>query len=290
MRKSIIGLFIFGLIIQVLGQKLLVCQVSGNTCTFRDKALTKGEKVVIVADHGSSTTNADIKQVVFESSSIYSIPAELFTTFKNLEGLTMIKQGLQEIEQNTFINAQHLSVLRLDSNLLKVIDEDTFLGAHKLDYIQIDFNQIESVHKNAFKRLGHLKVLYITGNQISSFDQNSLENCHQLLNFSLHMNQLTFIHKKTFKNNLKITYVDLGKNKINALSNIMFSHLKYLDLLSLDANNCINIVHWSNAASQIVEIENSLRNCGKTYLSMENDEIMDYLQSSCCNNCASTFA
>jgi hypothetical protein len=90
LEKSTVVL-IFISISQVFGQKLLVCQVTGNTCTFKEKVVNKDERVVIVADHGGSTTNADIKEVKFEVSSIYSIPPVLFTTFKNMELLEKLR-------------------------------------------------------------------------------------------------------------------------------------------------------------------------------------------------------
>jgi hypothetical protein len=72
------------------GDKLLVCQVSGDTCTFTSKFLENNERAIIVADHTEpGSSNADIKKVNFVSSSIYQIPAELFVTFPNLEELVM---------------------------------------------------------------------------------------------------------------------------------------------------------------------------------------------------------
>jgi Leucine-rich repeat (LRR) protein len=142
-----------------LSQKLLVCQVTGNTCTFREKVVNKDEQVVIVADHGGSTTNADIKEVKFEVSSIYSIPPELFTTFRNLEKLILDDQEVQEIKSKTFRNADNLRYLNLDNNLLQKIDEDTFDGAYQLTFLTVGTNKITVVHKDAFKKLVELDFL-----------------------------------------------------------------------------------------------------------------------------------
>jgi hypothetical protein len=110
-----------------LSDKLLVCQVSGDTCVFTSKFLENNEKAIIVADHtAQGSSNADIKNVTFVSSSIHQIPAELFSTFPNLGILKMEGQNLQEIKPNTFKNAKNLRSLYLGFNKIKLIDETTF--------------------------------------------------------------------------------------------------------------------------------------------------------------------
>ncbi len=71
----------------------------------------------------------------------------------------------------------------------------------------------------------------------------------------------------------------LATNKINALSNTMFSQLKNLNLLHLEYTHCINKLYQENASSRMAEIENDLRSCAMTYLSLENDEIMAKLDA-----------
>jgi Leucine-rich repeat (LRR) protein len=269
-----------------LSQKLLVCHVTGNTCTFREKVVNKDEEVVIVADHGGSTTNADIKEVKFEVSSIYSIPPELFTTFKNLEVLRMIGQELEEIRTGTFQDAHNLRYLDLASNSIRKIDEDTFNGAYKLTHLLLKPNAITEVHKNAFKKLTELLYLDLSRNSITFFDRDSLENLPKLQVFGIHDNQLTSLHKTTFKNNPNLVDIWLANSRISALSNTMFSHLKNLNILHLANTHCINKIYEKNASSRIAEIENDLRNCGITYLGLENDEIIEKLnQLLMCKNC-----
>jgi dynactin complex subunit len=57
----------------------------------------------------------------------------------------------------------------------------------------------------------------------------------------------------------------------------MFSHLKSLDALHLNANNCVNIYYATGAAGHMAEIEAALRNCTISYLSLENDQLKDEL-------------
>jgi hypothetical protein len=53
----------------------------------------------------------------------------------------------------------------------------------------------------------------------------------------------------------------------------MFSHLRKLNLLFLNPNNCIE-KDYSNAKNKFATIENDLRNCSISYLIQENDEII----------------
>jgi hypothetical protein len=109
---------------------------------------------------------------------------------------------------------------------------------------------------------------------LTSFDRNTLDGLRELREFSLWRNQLTSLHKTTFQNNLNLRALHLGINKFNALSNAMFSHLKFLDFLNLLYNNCIN-KNYENAISQLASIEKDLIDCTIGYLSLENDALQD---------------
>jgi hypothetical protein len=97
---------------------------------------------------------------------------------------------------------------------------------------------------------------------------------------------LTSLHKTFFRNNPNLVEIRLARNKFHGLANTMFSHLKKINILGLELTNCINKLYTPNASSRIPEIENDLRNCGITYLGLENDEIIAKLnQLLVCRNC-----
>jgi Leucine-rich repeat (LRR) protein len=279
MQKAILKIIFLGLISQICCQIILTCIVSNtNVCIFYYATVRRGHKVEIHI-RGESATN-DIKEVRFVSSSIYAIPAELFVTFKNLENLLMIEQELQEILPNTFKFAKNLYEINLRSNSLKVIEEDIFKGAFNLEVITLGYNQIRSVDKNAFKVVPKLTNLELGANRLTSFDRSTLEGLPGLLDFSLWNNSLVTLHKTTFQNNFKLRKLYLGRNRYNALSNTMFSHLKFLDYLVLRASNCIDKIYSENAFAQMGLIENDLLNCTIGYLSLENDELCEKLDES----------
>jgi hypothetical protein len=279
MRSVITKLLFFGFVSQALSQKLLVCQVSGDTCTFHGKIVNKGESVVTVADHQGST-NADIRNVVFESSSIYSIPSELFTTFRNLETLDMVNQGVREIRPGTFKNAKSLNNLYLQLNNFEAFNENTFEGAEHLRKLSCVNSGITSFHKDTFAKLVYIEYLDLGKNQVKIFHKDIFKSLVNLETLSISHNPFEFLHKSIFRNNLELVHLNMmGANKLGGLSNRMFSHLTKLDRLYLSGIGCINKEYNPNAYSQIQTIENELRNCLIHYLSYENDEIIDKIDN-----------
>ncbi len=261
------------------GDKLLVCQVTGDTCTFTSKFLENNERAIIVADHTQpGSSNANIKKVTFVSSSIYQIPAELFVTFPNLEELLMVAQNVQEIKPNTFINAKKFKSLQLNFNNIQKIEEKTFEGAVDLRSIIIGHNEMQSVHKDAFKSLVNIEILGFWNNSIQELHPEAFYNNPNLKQLSFGLNKLQTVHKDIISKNINLKSVWFSYNQLNAVSNTMFSHLKSLNLLHINRNNCVNIFYETGAAAHMAEIEAALRNCTISYLSLENDQLKDELR------------
>jgi Leucine-rich repeat (LRR) protein len=261
------------------GDKLLVCQVTGDTCTFTSKFLENNERAIIVADHTEpGSSNADIKKVIFVSSSIYQIPAELFVTFPNLEVLRMDSQNVQEIKPKTFINAKKLTYILLDNNNIQNIEAATFNGADNLQRVWMSINKVQSVHKDAFKSLRHLQAVGFWNNLIRELHPETFYHNSNLEELSIGGNKLQSLHKDIVSKNINLNSIWIHNSPLNALSNTMFSHLKNLNLLHLNGTNCVNISYETGAASHMAEIEAALRNCTISYLSLENDQLKDELR------------
>jgi Leucine-rich repeat (LRR) protein len=260
-------------------QKVLVCQVSGDTCTFTSKTVEKDERIIIVADHQHESNNDQIKKVEFLGSSMYSIPAELFRAFVNLEKLIMTNQNIKEMTPNTFQNAGSLKKLFLGSNEIQRIDEGTFDGAWNLSGIWIDNNLIETIDKNAFKKLIKLMHLGLWQNRISSLNTGIFSNNPELIGFDISRNRLKVLHKNLFINNQKLQQVTLHFNQLSQISSIMFSHLSSMNSLHLSSNRCINKDWPANAHEYLSEIEMKLIHCGIAYLSLENDELISKFET-----------
>lgn len=260
-------------------EKLLYCKISGHTCTFSGRTVDKDEKVSIVADH-SNTRNEDIKLVIFESSSIYYVPPEIFSVFPNLEHLEMVNANVHEILNDTFLNAKSLNFVNLNYNKIKHITSNTFYGADRLQHILIIFNKsVVTVDKHSFDNFFFLENVDLGDNLIQTVHKELYSKLFYLKRVSLADNRLQYLHKDLFKQNHHLEIIYLHGNKFNALSNTMFSHLPKLDMLTLDRNHCVNVSYRSSANTQLEFVENDLRNCAVGYLIKENDEIMSRLDS-----------
>jgi hypothetical protein len=96
-------------------------------CDFSDVAIGPNEAVSIKTDPSTLDANS-VKSVGFWSSTIHSIPAEVFTKFPNVKWLWARGQKIQEIKADLFVNAKNLEIISLDGNALTVLHKDTFKG------------------------------------------------------------------------------------------------------------------------------------------------------------------
>jgi Leucine-rich repeat (LRR) protein len=236
--------------------------MSGITCIFTSENVGKGETVHIKTEHEGGTTDSGITRVEFRASTIYSIPPELFTTFRNLKRLTMVGQGLRTKHLCT---RQKLEKSEFASQLVIIIDEDTLKGADNLIGLLLGFNGIKNIDGKSFSHCPKLYGLELGGNQLTSFHENTLNNLGELHEFSLWSNQVTTLHQNTFRDTLCLERLHLEASKLRVLSKTIFSQLTKLDHLSLAGNYCIDKDYLSNAFENMATIEQDLLNCTVAY-------------------------
>jgi Leucine-rich repeat (LRR) protein len=225
-------------------------------------------------------------------SSVYYIPASLFTYFVTLENLQMNNVKMQEIRSNTFLNAANLQFLVLSSNEISTLGADVFKGANELNTIYLDSNQLSAIDSNAFRGLSKLAVLYLhnnkivtlnsqtfstlkaliqlslNNNQISSLDKDIFRNLTNLVTLSLSFNALQILNATIFSNNAKLQFLNLNDNKINALSSQTFRAI-YNNSWTLDLRNniCVNVKFTGSPFDTIDQkyLESNLAKCNSSY-------------------------
>jgi hypothetical protein len=115
----------------ILAQKAITCKVkiiSGQPgCRFSSVTIGPNEAVSIESKPSDSDINS-ITWVKFSASSIFSVPAKVFTIFPNLKEFSAWGQGIQEIKSNTFAEGEKLEEIDLRDNGLIVLHADTFNG------------------------------------------------------------------------------------------------------------------------------------------------------------------
>jgi Leucine-rich repeat (LRR) protein len=239
----------------------------GSYCSFGSTALFSDEEASFgVSNLRPGETPADITSVHFYSSSIYYVPASIFTSFSKLKELLIDDSNVQEIRSNTFENATKLQEIDLTGNKISALKADTFRGAISLETIILHGNQISHIDPNAFRGLPNLHVLSLRynkiteldgriltplalnvldylgfdGNSIRGLDKNTFRNLPHLRGLGLSNNLLETLDETLFLNNTELVNLDINTNKIDKLNSTMFQHLTKLEWLDLRANICVN--------------------------------------------------
>jgi hypothetical protein len=112
----------------ILAEKTITCKINReSTCEFFSVTIGPNEAVSVETD----PRNADVSHITFvefSSSSIYSVPGEIFTKFPNLKTFIAFGQRVQEIKADTFMHGKNLNYVHLSVNNLKFLHADTFKG------------------------------------------------------------------------------------------------------------------------------------------------------------------
>jgi hypothetical protein len=104
-------------------------RVPQTTCYSEYNQLNSNEEASFSVPY--SETGENILDVYFRQSSIYYIPASMFTFYTNLGYVDLNSCDVQEIRKNTFKNAAHLGEIHLSWNKISALGADTFRGAFR---------------------------------------------------------------------------------------------------------------------------------------------------------------
>jgi hypothetical protein len=182
------GIFLL-LFANISAQKTITCKketFEGHpACIFRGVTIGPNEAVTIKTNPANLVVNS-ITAVSFESSSIHSVPSEVFTKFPNLKVFTAWNVKLQEVKPNAFEKGRKLEDIRLNYNELTFLHLDTFKGEHfnfllfllrnaklrkfiskgltELKRIWLNNNKLSAMHPRMFSHLTKLNELYLSGN------------------------------------------------------------------------------------------------------------------------------
>jgi hypothetical protein len=136
------------------------CQISGVR-------IGPNENISIKTD----PENLDVTTIIrvdFSSSSIHSVPREIFTKFPNLKLFRAPEQGVQEIHPDTFRDARKLEYITLHKNTLTFLHMDTFKGLTNMKYIFLQGNQLSALPPRMFSHLSNLHDMNLSGNSCIS--------------------------------------------------------------------------------------------------------------------------
>jgi Leucine-rich repeat (LRR) protein len=222
-------------------------------CRFSGVSIGPNETVSIKTD----PENADpktITRVDFSSSSIHSVPSEVFAKSPNLKEFWADNQNVQEIKVGTFLAANLLDKVRLRNNKLTVLHRGAFDGKNfhnfffqnffqfhfkgltRVTSIWVEFNSLRAIHPQTFSRLSNLQHLDFQGNScitkyfnpIASLTgvENELMTCGVEYAMSKVENLESSIHKKF--DNLQ-TELEEREKKVDRKFELVTELFGYLD-------------------------------------------------------------
>jgi Leucine-rich repeat (LRR) protein len=267
------------------------CSAAVPKVTFTGQTVGANDTVTSISQPYNASA---IQTVLFNASSIYHVPAILFTTFPNLQNLYMQGIGVREIRNNTFLNAKKLVYLSLLLNDIFAFPANTFSGATSLqileyatnyyntnyNYTAVDANafrglpslvyvyllivNMPTIAKTSFSDSPNLQTISIRNAMLGSVDPTAFCTLKNLKSLALNQNNLTTIDGTIFQQNSLLNYIDLSNNKLNAIHQATFSNLTKLTTLDLANNVCVNqtfISPNSTTPINLNDVSNALCNC-----------------------------
>lgn len=229
-------------------------------CYFNfDTIGSESEFSVIVDQSFNDDENRNVKEIVFKVEKNFKLPTEIFQQFSNLEVLRIKPPGLNHLSR-ILSNAKNLVKLDMDFNGLTKLQSKTFMGAENLRFLQLMWNGLKKIHHDAFFGLSNLQFLYLQNNQLESLHDHTFKPLINLESLDLSQNKLDFLSKNLFKHNLKLSYLSLAFNKVHVTVETVFSELKFLKVLNLSSNICVDQI-YDTPGDNFTAIERDLKAC-----------------------------
>uniref|UniRef100_A0A182TJZ3 TIR domain-containing protein n=1 Tax=Anopheles melas TaxID=34690 RepID=A0A182TJZ3_9DIPT len=277
------------------------------------KVLNMSSNKLVALPPETFQSTRELRQIYLQNNSLSVLAPGMLEGLDRLEILDLSHNELTSewVKRNTFAGMKRLVVLEIAHNALTKIDRHVFRELYSLQILNLEANQIESIADNAFSDLKNLVALtlshnrlkrieqhhfselyvlnqlYVESNLIESMHGRALENLTNLNDLNLNDNRLTEIPEGLGKLRF-LKSLDLGKNRISAVSNASFEGLEQLLGLRLVENRITNIsrdafvtlssLHVLNLASnQIRHIDQSAFSSNPTIraIRLDNNELED---------------
>lgn len=201
-----------------------------DTCLIENLTI-KEKDTKLVFDKQTNNVTA----ITFRSSQMDVLPNELFSQFPHLIVLEMELMAINEIKENSFMNAVHLQVLDLELNRLTEISAGTFEGAWNLRDLDLSMNRISKVSSEAFKFLEKLEHVGLSANEISVLEQGTFADMRSLQSVYLYSNHLKTLSPEMFVNCENLQDLHVSENELEEVELILST--KEMSHLTFDVNS-----------------------------------------------------
>ncbi|KAK9882853.1 hypothetical protein WA026_023550 [Henosepilachna vigintioctopunctata] len=163
------------------------------------------------------------------------LPKRVFEGLKNLQGLHLSNNKIQEIHIEVFNEFTNLINLNLSSNLLHHLDDRIFANSYQLSWIGLSDNKFSNVSKEL---LSHCRPEYVefSDNHNLILDDGTFSNYFSLELLDLSRNGLIHLPPNSFSGSSSVKMINLQKNSLRLLPDSIFEDQFELEELYLDFN------------------------------------------------------
>lgn len=152
-----------------------------QTCTFRNMILNQTHQHFNpVPATGSLTDITSIDLGGKRGSSMKLLTSDICNAFPNIHWYDAHWLGLEEIQEDAFVNCVNLEKLRLYDNKLTSLNADLFKSNPKLRYLDVDMNRFKEINVKVFENTPMIEYLNFNDNQIKRFDVSEMPELNKL--------------------------------------------------------------------------------------------------------------
>ena len=182
------------------------------------------------------------KVLDFSNNHISSISVLNFSSAKDVEVLTLVHNGINEIKPNAFGNLLNLQVLDVSRNRLdgRTIKEEQFKTLGRLQNLSLSWNPLQFIGKYTFHflELPLVENLDLSHCEIRVIEVEAIALTN-LIKLDLSWNFLRTFHESSLKMMSSLEVLDLSHNKLKILDTL--PSLPEIRVLNFDNNMLDNV-------------------------------------------------
>lgn len=266
-RINIALLFFFASLAAVSAQEITVDCQYGLTifneyyCFLQDIEVTDpAATVTFGGTHVGERTENDVEIIIiFNSTTPFMIP-EMFTTFPNVNDLTIENCHLESIEIPEFVQLYWLDVYL---NNITRISSNSFRNQSILFYLFLEGNNIETVDEDAFDGIGSASfILSLYRNNIRELAPRTFHSLTEIFYLDLEGNSLESISAELFSQNVELGILYLDSNQINEVEpGFADNFIEYINFIGMLGNICVDQEFILGSNSSFMIMNNALFTC-----------------------------
>ena len=219
---------------------------------------------------------------------------------KSLQFVDLSNNKISELNSKLFSENQQLEMLSLRKNQIKIVHDETFENLKNLKLLYLNNNEIKKINANVFRKNENLKMLSLVDNLIDHVEDDAFKSLNKLEELYLDYNKIKKISAAIFKQNSMLKVLSLKNNQIKSIEDDAFKFLKNVKILYLHPLNfcprtnifsgsLVNSLTFFNEIifknphficnNQEINATNVAIFCGQTFISNSNVKVEFFLQN-----------